>query len=77
MATDGLMAEDTQTEYGEVLEPVVPLLLAGSYVLTDPRGAITGWGVQAEALFGQSADDVRGRRAHRDPDRLPITGKTL
>ena len=62
MATDGLMAEDAQTEYGDVLEPVIPLLLAGSYVLTDPRGAITGWGVQAEALFGQSADDVRGLR---------------
>ncbi|MEA2347598.1 MAG: hypothetical protein QOG62_1385 [Thermoleophilaceae bacterium] len=61
MTSEGLLAEETQDQFGEVLEPVIPLLLAGSYVLTDPRGAITGWGVQAEALFGLTIDDVRGR----------------
>jgi PAS domain S-box-containing protein len=45
----------------ELVCRLLPLIEAGSYVLTDPRGVITSWGVQAEALFGLTADQVLGR----------------
>ena len=65
MAVDHALAGPGKAEtdvHDDLVRQVLPLLAAGSYVLTDPRGAITSCGVQAEALFGLSSDEARGQR---------------
>jgi PAS domain S-box-containing protein len=65
MSVDHALAGPGKAEtdgHEDLVRQVLPLLAAGSYVLTDPRGAITSCGVQAEALFGKTSDEARGQQ---------------